>query len=1376
MNRAKHVFLFLVFCVACAPLCTHAAQQAIVEHFVGTEGGTGSRDGRGAIARFNSPHGVWTDGTFAYVADQNNSTIRKVTIATGDVTTVAGTPQQPQAGRIERPSLVWGDASFLYFVDGPAIGRTIEGGPTVRRLAIATGEITTLAGSTFGLKDGIGPQAQFRGPYAITGNSSHIYVLDPPLFSGSFGIRERVSPAAIREISPSSGEVRTLTPAGFTSDIDPGMLWADDDFLYLVYGTTLGRIRLSDLQFEALLRFPSLLAETQDTARSSSLWGDGLGNLFFNTATNIYRVVLSTGEFSVVASAPPATRRSIAGISGFGNMLVVTDELAQVVFSADLETKQVTTLAGLASIAPSPDQKSLSLSGANGLWRRGNFFYVADTDRSLIYKMAADTGELSTFVSNIDAPAGLWGDENFLYVTQSRDNRVSRVSWQTGEISALNVELQYPASITGDSTYLYIAYQHRFVARISKADGAKTAWDMPGAGSADLQGLWTDGSILYTVDFGALRKMDLSTNQVVILARVRGTVPDTGQPLITSFPSALWSDGKFVYVGGATEIQRFDPGSAQLTTLAGARGHVGAQDGIGETARLNLPGAMWGDAQYLYFTDRSLRRLNLATREVITLAGRVLLLSEGHIPSEQFEATSVTGGGQFLYATSGHAVYKISQATREITHLAGAFNESGTKDGVGSEARFWYPTASFTSGRNLFVADQVNQAVRQIDVDTGRVTTVVNGVTLPVVWGDTNYLYVAAIPFVAGVQTSSTIYRVDLTTREVKTFATGLPEVAHLWGDNTNLYVTETNCTIRRISLSTAEISPVAGSSSECKWPYPPSNLPALVDGSGTEARFGFPNAIWGDGRILYISDGYTLRTVHPMTGETHTIAGDWRIYGSENGVGANARFYGPNGNGRNGTGGKSWDEGGIWGDGTYLYVADRAIRRVTVMGLTMASVNFEVRSGGGDYWKSSTPDPLQVGYARLQPGGGSPQPNGMVIFSFRSQGILVSEASVPASPLIQAGRLYAETAGPARTGIAIANPNDSDAKISFYFTDTAGLNFASAVTTIPAKQQIAAFLDEAPFYGTTTAQSFTFTSSIPVGAIALRGYLNERSDFLMTTLPVAPISSTRPSTAVLPHFASGGGWTTQILLVNPTDDPIGGTVEMVATYTYSIAPRSAAKVVSSNPGTQVRTGFVRINPAAGSPPVASSVFSFVSGGVTVSESGVAATGAGQAFLIFAEVNSAQSMQTGIAVANLSFNTALVQAELLTLDGQASGFAGLLNIPANDHRALFLGELPGFQNLPASFRGVLGITSNTPISVMGMRERYNERGDFLLSAIPAIAGDAPMPSGELVFPHIVTGGGYTTEFLLLNRSGGTSAGTVSLRSQSGADLALPIIK
>jgi hypothetical protein len=73
------------------------------------------------------------------------------------------------------------------------------------------------------------------------------------------------------------------------------------------------------------------------------------------------------------------------------------------------------------------------------------------------------------------------------------------------------------------------------------------------------------------------------------------------------------------------------------------------------------------------------------------------------------------------------------------------------------------------------------------------------------------------------------------------------------------------------------------------------------------------------------------------------------------------------------------------------------------------------------------------------------------------------------------------------------------------------------------------------------------------------------------------------------------------------------------------------------------------------------------------------------------------------------------------LNGQAPGFSGSTTISGNGHVALFLTEIPGFQNLPRYFRGVLRISSNTAISTFGLRTRYNERGDFLVSTTPAIA-------------------------------------------------------
>ena len=63
---------------------------------------------------------------------------------------------------------------------------------------------------------------------------------------------------------------------------------------------------------------------------------------------------------------------------------------------------------------------------------------------------------------------------------------------------------------------------------------------------------------------------------------------------------------------------------------------------------------------------------------------------------------------------------------------------------------------------------------------------------------------------------------------------------------------------------------------------------------------------------------------------------------------------------------------------------------------------------------------------------------------------------------------------------------------------------------------------------------TFTFTADLPVAVIALRGFVNERSEFLMTTLPVAPLTAGPADTVYFPHFAAGGGWTTQVILVNP--------------------------------------------------------------------------------------------------------------------------------------------------------------------------------------------------------------------------------------------------
>jgi hypothetical protein len=64
-----------------------------VTTLAGSPGVVGSDDGIGATASFNNPANVAHDGAGnLFVSDTNNSTIRKVVVATGEVTTVVGSP------------------------------------------------------------------------------------------------------------------------------------------------------------------------------------------------------------------------------------------------------------------------------------------------------------------------------------------------------------------------------------------------------------------------------------------------------------------------------------------------------------------------------------------------------------------------------------------------------------------------------------------------------------------------------------------------------------------------------------------------------------------------------------------------------------------------------------------------------------------------------------------------------------------------------------------------------------------------------------------------------------------------------------------------------------------------------------------------------------------------------------------------------------------------------------------------------------------------------------------------------------------------------------------------------------------------------------
>jgi len=424
------------------------------------------------------------------------------------------------------------------------------------------------------------------------------------------------------------------------------------------------------------------------------------------------------------------------------------------------------------------------------------------------------------------------------------------------------------------------------------------------------------------------------------------------------------------------------------------------------------------------------------------------------------------------------------------------------------------------------------------------------------------------------------------------------------------------------------------------------------------------------------------------------------------------------------------------------------------------------------------------IGYGRIQGTNGSPAPGGAAILGLRADGVLISEAAVEAASAVRSGRIYAEVGGGVNTGVAVTNIGGQTVSLTFFLTDATGRDSPAKTITIPPGEHIGAFLDQDPFnLGGAVHGAFTFQASSDVAVMAIRGFVNERSEFLFATLPITPLSASfQPLT--FPHYADGGGWTTEFVLVNPTDARAEGSLRLFGpsglpanltvngqtgpAFPYSIAPRSFQRFSTAGAGV-IAVGAARVMPAANSPaPAGIAVFRLRQAGVVVTETAVEATTGGSRFQFYIDLSTALRM--GIAVANLSSAEAGVRVELAAIDGALTGLSAEMRIPGGGHSAKFVDELVELQpGVP--FEGLLNIAADGPIAVTAIRGRVNERGEFIAAGVPV--RESEPPASTRFIPRIVIGGGFDLQFVLTNsRPDATVSGTLDLFDRVGRPLAL----
>jgi hypothetical protein len=277
---------------------------------------------------------------------------------------------------------------------------------------------------------------------------------------------------------------------------------------------------------------------------------------------------------------------------------------------------------------------------------------------------------------------------------------------------------------------------------------------------------------------------------------------------------------------------------------------------------------------------------------------------------------------------------------------------------------------------------------------------------------------------------------------------------------------------------------------------------------------------------------------------------------------------------------------------------------------------------------------------------------------------------------------------------------------------------------------------------------------------IALEGIINQRAEFLTTTLPIVDLTTVDTSPSLMPHVAAGGRWATDVILVNPTGDRLNGVMQFFPVQQnspssdspYSIPPRGSLKLRIGGQTSEV-VGMVKVVPDQNNvTPSVAALYTFTSDGIIVSATGAAANAPASDFDIYSEISGQPgtigSIQTGIAIANASENDIDVAFDFVSIDGNSAGTSGVLRLPAHGQIHSSILELPGAENLQRPFQGTLHIASAVPVAAVAIRARYNERGDFLLSTTPPAPSNAVDPQDEVFIPQILDGGGYNTQIVI----------------------------
>jgi hypothetical protein len=397
-----------------------------------------TRDGSLATASFYEPWTIVLDGTNLYVHDR--TAIRKVDLAAGSVSTLAGgSPQTPGAFNDTFGALAFDGSRYLYL-----LWNYYDDYHEVRRLDVTTGEIVHVAGTrTAMVSDGVGAAASFGGLVNM--------VLLP---SGNLVLCDRTmgtDPKPIlRKLNPATAAVTTYP---IQVDACRNMARAGDAICFY-----------SDLRYQCnaeadldkAMPFPIVGGGTFNTHFQTIAFG--YGRFFGGRDGEVVQSLQHGPPFSTLAgaSARAGSDDGSAGSARFSTpkgvalddneqRLFVSDTTNSTIRRVDLGTGWVTTLAGVVGLGSSVDgaASDARFEGPSDLCYANGKLYVAESKK--IRAVDPDSGFTTTFFT---VPDDQWlqqhacdGENNHLYtvsLVQTVVNGIGKLLYRAERIDLVS--------------------------------------------------------------------------------------------------------------------------------------------------------------------------------------------------------------------------------------------------------------------------------------------------------------------------------------------------------------------------------------------------------------------------------------------------------------------------------------------------------------------------------------------------------------------------------------------------------------------------------------------------------------------------------------------------------------------------------------------------------------------------------------------------------------------------------------------------------------------------------------------------------------------------------------------------------------------------